>query len=195
LDLNYELLPKVNVRRDYYNRIKANKLKGDDKKYVTENYNSANFLVRAIQQRCDTMLRVGDAIVAKQEQFLDKGINYLKPISMKQIAEEVGLHESTIGRVVSNKYMATPRGVYELKYFFTSGLNSSFSDNDVSSETAKHHIKQLIESETAILSDDELARILKTHGIDIARRTVAKYRESMNIPTSAIRKRLKKISV
>ncbi len=193
LDLNIELLPKINVRRDYYNRIKANKLKGDDKKYVTENYNSASFLVRAVQQRCDTMMRVGEAIVAHQEQFFEKGINFLKPISMREIAAEVGLHESTIGRVVANKYMATPRGLYELRYFFTTALNSTNDGADFSSETAKHQIKTLIEEEVEIISDDEIARILKSRGIDIARRTVAKYREAMNIPTSAVRKRLKKI--
>ncbi len=195
LDLNYELLPKVNVRKDYYNQIKANKLKGNDKKYITENFNSANFLIRAVQQRCETMLKVGEAIVAHQEQFMEKGINFLKPISMKQIAEEVELHESTVGRVVANKYIATPRGVYELRYFFTTSLGGSFDDSQVSSETVRHHIKEMIDSETKVLSDDDITSLLKTKGVDVARRTVAKYRESMNIPTSAIRKRLKKISV
>lgn len=195
LELNYDLLPKIAVRKDYYNEIKANKLKGNDKKYLTENFNSANFLIRAVQQRCETMMKVGAAIVEHQEQFFDKGINYLKPISMKQIAEEVQLHESTIGRVVANKYMATPRGVYELRYFFTSGLGGKDNEAEVSSETARHQIKELIEGESKVLSDDELTTILKAKGIDIARRTVAKYRESMNIPTSAVRKRLKKISV
>jgi RNA polymerase sigma-54 factor len=196
LDLNWELMPKIALRRDYYNKIKANKLKGDDKKYVTEHYNSANFLLRAVHQRCETMLKVGEAIVLKQTQFLDKGINYLRPISMKNIAEEVGMHESTIGRVVANKYIATPRGVYELKYFFTTGLASTANSGEAefSSETARHIIKEMIEGEKQVLSDDDIANMLKEKGIDIARRTVAKYREAMNIPTSAVRKRLKKIS-
>ncbi len=195
LELNQELLPKLSVRRDYYNKIKSNKLKGDDKKYVSEHYGSANFLMRAIQQRCETMLKVGNAIIQHQEKFLEMGINYLKPISMREIAVEVGLHESTIGRVVANKYMLTPRGVYELKYFFTTGLASTNNaENDFSSETVKHQIKELIDKEAKIISDDEITNILKSQGINIARRTVAKYREGMNIPTSAVRKRLKKIS-
>jgi RNA polymerase sigma-54 factor len=195
LELNQELLPKINLRREYYNKIKANKLKGDDKKYISENFASANFLIRALQQRCDTMLRVGEAIIKHQEKFLEQGINYLKPISMREIATEVSLHESTIGRVVANKYIMTPRGIYELKYFFTTGLNSVIStEENISSESVKHQIKEMIDKETAIISDEEIAKNLKARGIDIARRTVAKYRESLNIPTSAIRKRLKKIS-
>jgi RNA polymerase sigma-54 factor len=195
LELNYELLPKINIRREYYNKIKANKLKGDEKKYVSENYASANFLIRAVQQRCETMLKVGDAIVRHQEKFLEHGINHLKPISMREIALEVELHESTIGRVVANKYIMTPRGVYELKYFFTSSLHSMVSNQDnVSSESVKHQIKEMIENESEVISDDEIAKILKKNGTDIARRTVAKYRESLNIPTSAVRKRLKRIN-
>ena len=195
LELNQELFPKVNVRRDYYNKIKANKLKGDDKKYVSENFASANFLIRAIQQRCETMIKVGEAIIKHQENFLEKGINYLKPISMREIAAEVSLHESTIGRVVANKYILTPRGIYELKYFFTTGLNSMVSSSEnVSSESVRHKIKEMIENETDVISDEEIALNLKKSGVDIARRTVAKYREGMNIPTSAVRKRLKKIS-
>jgi RNA polymerase sigma-54 factor len=194
LDINYEILPKLSFKKDFYSHLRAKKLKGDEKKYLTENHSSANFLIKAIDHRNDTMLKVGYQIVKNQEDFFEKGINYLKPISMKDIALEVGLHESTIGRVVANKYISTPRGVFELKYFFSTSLSGTFQNTEFSTETAKHLIKELIDSETKILSDEELAKILKIKGIDIARRTVAKYREAMNIPTSATRKRLKKIS-
>ena len=114
---------------------------------------------------------------------------------MKHIAEIVEMHESTVGRVVSNKYITTPRGVFELKYFFTQALHSTYGDDDFSSETAKHKIKHLIEVEEKVLSDDKIAQILKSQGIDIARRTVAKYREGMQIPTSAERKRARKLNL
>jgi len=193
VELNFEVLPKIMLKRDYYNRLKSNNLKSVEKKFLSENYSSANFLIRAVEQRCESMLKVGNAILHHQEKFFDKGINFLKPITMKQVAEEVELHESTVGRVVANKYMATPNGVYELKYFFSTALHSTFNDSEFSSSTAKHQIKELLENETEVLSDDDIATILKEKGIEIARRTVAKYREGMNIPTSAIRKRLKKI--
>ncbi len=194
LELNQELFPRLNVRKDYYQKVKSNSLKAGEKKYISDNYSSANFLMRAINMRAETMLKVGNALMKRQEQFLEKGINYLKPISMREIAEEVGLHESTIGRVVSNKYITIPNGVYELRYFFTTGLSSIYNDNDVSVETVKHQIKEMIDAESKVLSDDDIAANLKAKGINIARRTVAKYRESMNIATSAVRKRLKKMN-
>jgi RNA polymerase sigma-54 factor len=194
LEVNSEILPKIAVKKDYYNKIKSNKLKGDEKKYVSDSFASANFLIRAVQQRYETMLRVGEKIVAHQQEFFDKGINFLKPISMKEIAEEVELHESTIGRVVANKYISTPRGVYELKYFFSNSLSANDGGEDISTVAVKYQIKEIIDAEGKVLSDGDIALILKAKGIDIARRTVAKYREAMNIPTSAVRKRLKKVS-
>ncbi len=193
IELNYEIMPRLRVKKDYYQKVKSGKIKEEHKEYLSSNLNTANFLIRAISQRYDSILRVAKAIVDSQTDFFDKGINYLKPMTMKQIADVVELHESTVGRVVANKYISTPRGVLELRYFFTNSLSSTASENDVSSESVKNMIRQAIDAEEKILSDDEIANILKEKGIGIARRTVAKYREAMHIPTSADRKRLRRI--
>lgn len=195
VDLNMEMLPKVNINRDFYYKMKSAAQRKEDKKFLSENLASANFLMQAISRRTETVLKVAIEIVKEQQDFFDKGINYLKPISMKNIAEKVDLHESTIGRVVSNKYITTPRGVFELKYFFSNALSSTYGDEEFSTETVKHHIKEIIESEDKILSDDKISQMVKEKGINVARRTVAKYREAMGIPTSAERKRLKKIKI
>lgn len=193
IELNYDIMPRLRVKKDYYKKVKSGKIKEEHKEYLNSNLNTANFLIRAISQRYDSILKVAKAIVDSQTDFFEKGINYLRPMTMKQIADVVELHESTVGRVVANKYISTPRGVLELRYFFTNSLTSISSENDVSSQSAKNMIREAIESETKILSDDEIAKILNQKGVNIARRTVAKYREAMHIPTSADRKRLRRI--
>jgi RNA polymerase sigma-54 factor len=193
LEINNDYLPNITINKNYYENLKKNKLSKDEKSFLRENYSSANFIVRAVNQRAKSILRVAAAIIAKQQEFFDKGINYLKPVTMKEIAELVELHESTVGRVVANKFMATPIGIFELKFFFTQALSSTDGGEDFSSESAKNQIKELIENEDKILSDEKISKILKDKGIQCARRTVAKYREQMGIPTSSERKRLRKI--
>lgn len=194
IELNYDLLPKIFLRKDIIKNTK-NKAKAEDKKFLNEKSSSGNFLIRAVAQRAETMLKVANIILEKQKGFFEKGINYLKPLIMKEVADEAGIHESTVGRVVANKYIATQRGVYELRYFFTQSLGGTYSDEFFSTETAKHKIKELIEQEKSVLSDDEISMLLKREGINIARRTVAKYREAMQIPTSSERKRAKRVNL
>ena len=194
IEVNNDSLPAVSVNEEYYKNLKQKDLKSDEKEYLKNNYMSANSLIKAVNQRAKTMLRVGTVIASRQKDFFEKGINFLKPMSVKDVSELLELHESTIGRVISNKYIETPLGVFELRYFFGRSLNATYSSEEVSSETAKHHIKEMIEAEEKILSDEAISKALKKRGIDIARRTVAKYREAMGIPTSAERKRQRKIT-
>ena len=194
LELNSDTLPKMLVNNRYYSEIKK-LVKGDyEKKYISQHYSSANWLVKALNQRAETILKVATEIVKQQEEFFEKGIYYLHPLILRNIAEKLEIHESTVARVTTNKYMATPRGLYELKFFFSSAIHSSSGEEDYSSKTVKHLIKKLIDNEAVdnILSDDTLAEILKNKGVDVARRTVAKYRESMRIPSSFQRKQQKR---
>lgn len=194
IELNQDALPNVLLDRDYYVRLNTQSTKTEEKKYLSEQLSQANWLVKAIDQRAQTILKVTTEIVKMQEAFLLYGIQFLKPLTLKDIAARVEMHESTISRVTSNKYMATPRGNFELKYFFTSSIQASSGPNDVSSKTVMYYIKQLIDAEepTKILSDDTLVTLLKDKNIDIARRTVAKYREAMHIPSSVVRRKQKK---
>jgi RNA polymerase sigma-54 factor len=154
---------------------------------------TANWLTRSLDQRRQTMLKVAREIVRQQEGFFIHGVRSLKPLSLRDIAEQVSMHESTISRVTSSKYMQTPRGTFELKYFFTPAIQATGSGEAYSSEAVKDRIRELIASESPrrILSDDTIVTILKGEGIDIARRTVAKYRESLRIPSSVQRRREK----
>jgi len=194
IELNYDFLPKIFLCKDVFKQNRS-KNTAQDKKFFSDKVSSGNFLIRAIAQRAETMLKVANIILEKQLGFFEKGINFLKPLIMKEVADEAGIHESTVGRVVANKYISTPRGVYELRYFFTQSLGGTYSDDLFSSETAKHKIKELIEGEKSVLSDDEISMLLKREGINIARRTVAKYREAMQIPTSSKRKRSKRVNL
>jgi RNA polymerase sigma-54 factor len=194
IELNNEVMPKVLLNKKYYQEVKAKSKDENSKKYLNEQFASANWLIRAITQRAETMMKVTNELVLEQSEFFENGINYLRPMIMRDIAEKVGVHESTVGRVVNGKYISTPRGVFELKFFFTSSIGNSTGGSDYSSQTVKHQIKELIEQEEKILSDEDIAQILKSRGIDCARRTVAKYREAQNIPTSAERKRSRKIA-
>lgn len=195
LELNSDILPKVLLNRLYYAKVKST-IEKDDKasrKFMTDQITTANWLVRALDQRAQSILKIAAEIVAQQDKFFRKGIKYLQPITLANIAQNVKLHESTVSRVVNGKYIATPMGMYEMKYFFSSSIQGANGDNDISSKSVKYRIKQLIDNEDhkKILSDDKIAIILKTEGINIARRTVFKYREAMKIPSSFERKRVK----
>ncbi len=194
VELNSENLPKVLVDNSYYAEVNQLSLDKDSKHYISECFQNANWLVKSLHQRATTILRVSTEIVRQQDMFFKKGVEYLKPIVLRDIADAVEMHESTVSRVTSNKYIATPRGIYELKYFFTSAINSSEGGDAHSAESVKFKIKRLIDDEppSKILSDDKLVQLLKKEGIDIARRTVAKYREALNIPSSVQRRREKK---
>lgn len=195
VELNSETLPKVLINQSYFARV-AKTAKGEkDKLYLSDCMQTANWLVKSLDQRAKTILKVATEIVRQQDAFLTHGIQYLKPLNLRIIADAVGMHESTVSRVTSNKYMATSRGIFELKYFFTSSIASSEGGEAHSSESVRHRIKELIDKESVddILSDDTIVKMLRDAGIDIARRTVAKYREAMNIPSSVQRRREKQV--
>jgi RNA polymerase sigma-54 factor len=191
VELVSSAMPRVLVNRQYIAEI-APKAQGEDKKFITENIGNANWLVKALDQRANTILKVATDIVAEQEGFFRLGIHYLKPLTLKDIAAATGFHESTVSRVTTNKYMMTPRGLFELKYFFTSSVSHARGGDDVSSETVKHMLRELIESEDVAqpLSDDDIAEKIGARGVKVARRTVAKYREALHIPSSTHRRRL-----
>ena len=195
VELNSHSLPRVLINHQYYSEL-ANKDKSA-KRFLKENLSSANFLIKAMHQRATTILRVSEEIVRTQFDFFEHGIEKLKPLNLKEIAYNLELHESTISRVTNNKYMHTPRGLLELKFFFSAAAGSFIGKEDISTVSIKHKIKNIIKAEDPkkILSDDNIVDILAQEGIKIARRTVAKYRESMNIPTSAERKRKHRSSI
>jgi len=197
IELNSETLPKVLVNNQYYSSISGSARNKADKQYIAECYQSANWLVKSLHQRATTILKVATEIVTQQSEFFVKGVRFLKPLILRDIAEEIEMHESTVSRVTSNKYIATPRGIFELKYFFTTALGNSAGGEAHSAEAVRHRIKVLIDEEPVkkILSDDRIAEILQNEGIDIARRTVAKYREAMRIPSSVQRRREKKAAL
>lgn len=196
IELNSDTLPKVLVNTRYYSEITARTSAKEDKAYLTECYQSANWLVKALDQRARTILKVATELVKQQEAFFLHGIKYLKPLNLRAIAEVIEMHESTVSRVTANKYMLTSRGVFEMKYFFTSSISSSDDGEAHSGEAVKQRIKELIDAEkpTDILSDDKIVEILKAENIDIARRTVAKYREALKIASSVQRRRMKSMA-
>ncbi|MGL4635926.1 MAG: RNA polymerase factor sigma-54 [Beijerinckiaceae bacterium] len=193
IELNSDALPRVIANKSYYARISKTK-DVEGKSFIDEAWATANWLTRSLEQRAKTILKVATEIVRQQDSFFMYGVQYLKPLNLKTIAEAVSLHESTISRVTSNKHMATPRGMFDMKYFFTAAIAGSKGEDSHSSEAVRFRIKQLIEAESPadVLSDDALVVALKAQGVDIARRTVAKYREAMRIPSSAMRRREKK---
>jgi RNA polymerase sigma-54 factor len=195
VELNSDALPRVLVNSRYYARISRSGLKRDEKDYLSERLQSANWLVKSLHQRANTILRVATEIVRQQDGFFHRGVQALRPLILRDIAEAIGMHESTISRVTTNKYIATPRGIYELKYFFTSSIASANGGVAHSAEAVRFRIKGLIDQEhlTDVLSDDKIVELLVADGIDIARRTVAKYREAMRIPSSVQRRRDKMI--
>lgn len=195
VELNSETLPRVLVNRVYYASVTKKARDPAEKSFLSECLATANWLTKSLDQRAQTIIKVAAEIVRQQDGFLLHGIAHLKPMTLKMVAETIEMHESTVSRVTSNKYLSTPRGLFEMKYFFTTAIASSDGGGDHSAEAVRHRIKQLIDAETLsdVLSDDTIAELLKKEqGIDVARRTVAKYREGMNIPSSVIRRRQKK---
>jgi RNA polymerase sigma-54 factor len=191
LEINPETMPRLLIRRGFHARIVTSASR-ETKAFLSEQLQSASWLVKALESRAQTILRVCAEIVRRQDGFFRHGISHLRPLTLRDIAAEVELHESTVSRVTSNKSIATPRGIFELKFFFTTALGGSNGDTH-SAEAVRHRVQTLIgaEKHESILSDDAVARILQKEGIDIARRTVAKYREALRIPGSAQRKREK----
>jgi RNA polymerase sigma-54 factor len=192
VELNPETLPRVLVNQTYYARVSKNARGEGEKAFLAENWQSAQWLARSLDQRAKTVLKVATEIVRQQDGFLRHGVAHLKPMNLKTVADAIGMHESTVSRVTSNKAIGTSRGTFEMKYFFTAAIAGASGAEAHSSEAVRHRIKQLIDGEGAndVLSDDALVHKLKAEGVDIARRTVAKYRESLRIPSSVERRRL-----
>lgn len=193
VELNQETLPKVLVNERYFTRIKEGTSDKKELDYLQDRYASAHWLVKALHQRATTILKVGTAIVEAQENFFNFGLDFLKPMVLKDIAGVIQMHESTVSRVTTGKYMATPKGVFELKYFFSTALSGTDGSMSHAATSVKNRIKDMIDTEDPkkVLSDDQIVTLLKADGIDIARRTVAKYRESMHIGSSTERRRTK----
>ena len=191
VELNSDTLPRVLVNQIYYTQLSKTIRKDGDKSYFTDCLQNATWLVRALDQRARTILKVATEIVRQQDGFFTHGVAHLRPLNLKAVADAIQMHESTVSRVTANKYMATNRGSFELKYFFTASIASADGGEAHSAEAVRHHIKRLIDAEApaAILSDDTIVERLRETGIDIARRTVAKYREAMRIPSSVQRRR------
>ncbi|MBN9310079.1 MAG: RNA polymerase sigma-54 factor, partial [Devosia sp.] len=195
IELNSDVLPRVLVNRTYYASVTRKTRNTAEKTFLTDCLATANWLAKSLDQRAQTILKVTAEIVRQQDGFLQHGITHLRPMTLRAVADAIEMHESTVSRVTSNKYVSTPRGLFEMKYFFTTALASSTGEGDHSAEAVRYRIRQLIEAEQPgdILSDDTIAEMLqKEKGIEVARRTVAKYREGMNIPSSVIRRRQKR---
>jgi RNA polymerase sigma-54 factor len=195
IELNSATLPRVLINRSYYTELASGAQDRQSKAWLSECLASANWLTKALDQRARTIIKVATEIVKQQDGFFRHGVEQLRPLTLRAVAEVIGMHESTVSRVTSNKYLACDRGLFELKYFFTSGIQSSDGGDAVSAEAVKSHIKTLIaaESPSAILSDDQLVELLRAKGFDIARRTVAKYREAIGLGSSVQRRRQKAI--
>jgi RNA polymerase sigma-54 factor len=195
VELNTDTLPRVLVDHRYHAVVSGSARTDQEKTFVSECMAQASWLMRSLDQRAKTILKVSSEIVRQQDGFLAFGVEHLRPLNLKTVADAIGMHESTVSRVTSNKYLSTPRGVYELKFFFTSSIASSEGGEAHSAESVRHKIKQLIDAEArveGVLSDDAIVDILKEAGVDIARRTVAKYREALRIPSSVERRRILK---
>lgn len=194
IELNSEALPKVLINQTYQAIVQKGAKSSEDKAYVTECIQNANWLTRSLEQRAQTILKVATEIVKQQDAFFAYGIKHLRPMSLKRVADAINMHESTVSRVTSNKYLLCNRGTFELKFFFTASIASVDGGNAHSAESVRHEIMQLIEGEALknIYSDDAIVGVLQTKGIEIARRTVAKYREALHIPSSVQRRREKK---
>ena len=193
IELNTEVLPRLLVNQTYAAKIARGKGSEADRSFVSGCLQTANWLTKSLEQRARTILKVSTEIVRQQDAFFAYGVEHLRPLNLKAIAEATGMHESTVSRVTSNKYLASPRGLFELKYFFTASIASNAGGEAHSAESVRFRIKQMIERETAsdVLSDDAIVEKLREADIEIARRTVAKYRESMRIPSSVERRRRK----
>lgn len=189
--LNDQTLPRVLVDHDYRTKICQHTQSKETDKYIKDRFANAQWLVRALDQRAQNILKVASQIVIEQQEFFEKGVSHLKPLNLKKVADEIGVHESTVSRVTQNKFLDSPRGIFELKYFFSASVFNAWTGQDQSATQIQHRIKQLIDQEDPQkpLSDDHLVRVLADDDICVARRTVTKYRELLNIPTSYERKR------
>ena len=192
VELNQATLPRLLVNRRYYQELKSGPQDRASRAWLSECLQSASWLVKALDQRARTIIKVVSEIVKRQQGFFERGVSAMKPMTLREVAEAIGMHESTVSRVTSNKYLLCDRGLYELKYFFGSGVASAEGDG-AAAEAVKAAIKELIDAETEILSDDAIAGLLKQRGFDLARRTVVKYREAMGIGSSIQRRRMRKI--
>jgi RNA polymerase sigma-54 factor len=192
LELNPDTMPRVLVNEAYHARVSA-RAGREERSFLGENLSSANWLVKSLQQRANTILKVAAEIVRQQDGFFRQGVGHLRPLILRDVAGAVEMHESTVSRVTANKYIATPRGVFELKYFFTTALGAVHGGESHSAEAVRHRIRSLVGAEDPedVLSDDAIVAALRREGVDIARRTVAKYREALRIPSSVQRKRQK----
>jgi RNA polymerase sigma-54 factor len=193
VELNQATLPRLLVNRRYYQELKSGPQDKASRAWLSECLQSASWLVKALDQRARTIVKVVSEIVKRQQGFFDRGVSALKPMTLREVAEAIEMHESTVSRVTSNKYLLCDRGLFELKYFFGSGVQSAEGDG-AAAEAVKAAIKELIEAEAEILSDDAIAALLKQRGFDCARRTVVKYREAMGIGSSIQRRRMRKIA-
>lgn len=196
IEINAATLPRLLVNRSYYTELASGPQNKASKAWLNDCLASANWLVKALDQRQRTIIKVATEIVKRQEAFFLHGVAHLKPLTLRQIADAIEMHESTVSRVTSNKYLSCERGLYELKYFFTSAIQAADGGDAVSAEAVKSAIRALIAAEDAkaILSDDTLVELLNAKGFDIARRTVAKYREAMGIGSSVQRRRQKALA-
>ena len=194
IQLNDDGLPRLRVSKAYrrmLQEMKRDGREGEAHQFLRDKMRSAVWLIKSLDQRQRTIYKVASSIVRQQRSFLDHGIEHLRPMVLRDVAEDIGMHESTVSRVVSNKYIHTPRGLFPMKFFFHSGIDRDYGE-DISSLTVKRKIQQLIQSEDGKrpLSDSALARLLHKEGIQIARRTVAKYRDELGIPSSTDRRQI-----
>ena len=199
VELNSDTLPRVLVNKRYYREIKAASGENESaREFLSECHQNASWLVKSLDQRARTILKVASEIVRQQDAFFAYGVDHMRPLKLKDVSEAIGMHESTVSRVTSNKFMATPRGTVELKFFFTASIPSTDGGESHSAEAVRHRIKALVDEETdaaSVKSDDRIVELLRAHGIDIARRTVAKYREGLGIPSSVQRRRRFKTAI
>jgi RNA polymerase sigma-54 factor len=195
VELNPETLPRVLVNRGFHARAVVGTRSKDDRAFLAERLQSATWLVKSLEQRASTILKVAAEIVRRQDAFFRHGVAHLRPLILRDVADEVSLHESTVSRVTANKHIATPRGIFELKYFFTTAIAATAGGESHSAEAIRFRIREMIAAEHPddILSDDAVVERLRKEGVDIARRTVAKYREALRIPSSVQRKREKAV--
>ena len=195
VELNSDTLPKVLMDKAYYAEVSTLPMRANEKEFISECAQNASWLIKSLDQRARTILKVASEIVRQQDAFFAHGVAHLRPLNLKQVADAIQMHESTVSRVTSNKYMGTPRGLFELKYFFSAAIPGTAGGDAHSAEAVRYRIKQLVDDEGQnVLSDDQIVEILTEFGIEIARRTVAKYRESLNIPSSVQRRRRLKAS-
>ncbi len=197
VELNADPMPRVLVNTRYYALVRRQARSKNDREFLSDRFQSANSLVRALHQRAETILKVATELVSQQEAFFEHGVAYLKPLTLRDVAEVVGVHESTVSRVTANKYLGMSRGIFEMKYLFTSAIGLNKEGEPRSAEAIRFRIRSLIDGEKpkSVLSDDRIVDILREEGINIARRTVAKYRDAMRIPSSVQRRREKTLHV